>query len=327
MSIGFEQAAWLGALLLAVVPLFRPLETACPYPWIDLIPEDPLSNALDRMIRAVGAATLAMIVLGLAGPHLKEHVVEKLATGAQFVLLLDRSASMNQNFTGRHMGGTSSETKGRHAQKLLAEFVARRPHDLFAVVSFSTAPIYTLALTADREAVLSALRAASLKGRGITNMAAGLAQALDIFSARSMSGSRVILLVSDGATRIDQDTRDSLRQWLYEAKVWLYWIYLRSPNGAKLSEAPKNPNEQASPEYFLHRFFQSMQIPYQAYEADNPKALEQAMLDIGKIENRPIAYFEKSFRSDLSQYCYGIALCLLGILIAVKWIEIRTLKP
>ncbi|MGH8498603.1 MAG: vWA domain-containing protein, partial [Methylococcales bacterium] len=106
-----------------------------------------------------------------------------------------------------------------------------------------------------------------------------------------------------------------------------YWIYLRSPNGAKLSEAPKNPNEQASPEYFLHRFFQSMQIPYQAYEADNPKALEQAMLDIGKIENRPIAYFEKSFRSDLSQYCYGIALCLLGILIAVKWIEIRTLKP
>lgn len=326
MNLAFDRAPWLLAWIVVFVPLFKPLPKAIAYSWIELIPQDRVSDVCDWLIRALGAATLAMISLGLAGPHIPEQVVEKLATGAEFVLLLDRSASMNQNFTGRHMGGTSSETKARHAQKLLSEFVRRRPHDLFAVASFSTSPIYTLALTADREAVLAALRAASSKGRGITNMAAGLWLALDYFSDRAFTGSRVILLVSDGATRIDADTRDGLRQWFQEANVSLYWVYLRNPHGAKLSERPKNPNENTTPEYFLHQFFQSLKIPYQAYEAENPNTLKQAIQDIEQIEQRPILYYEKSLRSDLSSYCYAIAAVLLGILLAFKWIETRTLK-
>ncbi|MGH8558948.1 MAG: vWA domain-containing protein [Methylococcales bacterium] len=326
MSVEFDQAAWLGVMIVAILPILMPMQTAFPYSWIDLIPEDPLSNAGNWLIRLIGGCTLAVIVLGLSGPHIEEHPVEKLGTGAHIVLLVDRSASMNQNYSGSRMGGQSSESKSHYAQKLLAEFVERRPHDLFAMASFSTAPIYTLALTPDREAILSALRAASLKGRGITNMAAGLSQALDFFSNRAMTGSRIILLVSDGAARIDPDTWENLRQWFYEAKVSLYWIYLRNPNGARLSERPKNPNEQTTPEYFLHQFFQSMTIPYKAYEADNPEPLKQALHDIEQIENKPIAYFEKSLRKDLSGYCYGIAAALLGLLIGVKWIEIRTAR-
>ncbi|MGH8549475.1 MAG: vWA domain-containing protein [Methylococcales bacterium] len=324
MSIEFDHPAWLAGLILAILPLVRPSQTMVPYSCTELIPDDLLSSAGDWLIRLIAGTTLAIIVLGLSGPHKKEQPIEKIGTGAHIVLLLDRSASMNQNFLGRRLGGRASESKGRYAQHLLAEFIKRRGNDLFAMASFSTSPIYTLALTRDREAILSALRAASLKGRGITNLSAGLSMALDFFSNQALTGSRVILLVSDGATRIDPDSREKLRQWFFEAKVSLYWIYLRNPNGTRLNERPKNPNEQTTPEYFLHQFFSSMEIPYQASEADNPESLKQAIREIEQLENKPILYFEKILRKDLSVYCYAIAATLLGILLAVKWIEIRT---
>lgn len=327
MSVEFDHPAWLAGLILALIPLYVPFQTTAPYSYTDLIPDDPLSTAGDWLIRLIATSMLAIGVLGLSSPHQKGQLIEKIGTGAHIVLLLDRSASMNQNFSGRHMGGEASESKARYAQRFLSEFVSRRQNDLFAMASFSTAPIYTLALTQDREAVLSALRAASQKGRGITNMSAGLSLALDFFTDQALTGSRIILLVSDGATRIDPDTRENLRQWFHEANVSLYWIYLRNPNGARLSEKPENPNEKTTPEYFLHQFFQDMEIPYKAYEADDPESLKQAIRDIGQLENKPIIYFEKTLRKDFSAACYAIAAVLSGLLASVKWIEIRTQRP
>ncbi len=327
MNIGFDHPAWLGGLILAILPLVIPLQTPLPYSWIDLIPDDPLSNAGDWLIRSIAGGALAIIVFGLSGPHRPEQKIEKIGTGAHIVLLLDRSASMNQNFSRRHMGGRASESKAAHAQRLLADFVERRGNDLFAMASFSTSPIYTLGMTRDRDAILSALRATSTKGRGITNMAAGLSMALDLFSNQAMTGSRVILLVSDGATRIDPDTRETLRQWFYEAKVSLYWIYLRNPTSARLTERPMHPNENTTPEYFLHQFFRGLKGPYKAYEADSPVALSEAIRDIGQLENKPVIYFEQVLRKDLSGYCYAAAAALLGLLLAIKWIEIRTGRP
>ncbi|MGR9106189.1 MAG: vWA domain-containing protein [Gammaproteobacteria bacterium] len=326
MSIEFHHPEWLAALFVVLLPVLRPLQTPLPYSWIELIPEDSLSRVTDWLIRLIAAGALASILFALSGPHRKDQLIEKIGNGAHIVLLLDRSASMNQNFSGRHMGGRASESKAAFAQKLLAEFIEQREYDLFAMASFSTAPIYTLGLTRDREAILSALAAASSKGRGITNMAGGLSMALDFFTDRPMTGSRIILLVSDGATRIDADTRDRLKQWFHEARVSLYWIYLRTPHSARLSERPANPNERTTPEYFLHEFFQGLEIPYQAYEADNPNALENAIRDIGRYEKKPLVYFEKTAREDFSPYCYGLAAGLLGILIALKGLEIRAAR-
>lgn len=324
MNIAFDHPLWLSALILAALPLYIPLQTAIPYSSTDLIPDDSLSRVGDWFIRLIAANALAIIIFGISGPYQKEQQIEKIGTGAHIVLLLDRSASMNERFSDRYTGGRSSETKGQYAQKLLAEFVQRPNNDLFAMASFSTAPIYTLPLTQDREAVLSALRASSVKGRGITNMAAGLSMALNFFTDQPITGSRVILLVSDGATRIDPDTQHRLRQWFYETKVALYWIHLKNPNSGNLTDRPANPNEKTTPEYFLHRFFQSMEIPYQAFQADNPKAMKQAIQNIEQLENKPISYFEQVLQIDLSGYCYGVAAVMLSLLLLVKWIEIRT---
>ncbi len=256
--IGFLSPLILPLTLLGLLPFFRRGQAVVTYSSLDLIPPDALSKWLDRFIRLVGSLAILSIVLGMAGPYQREKTIERLGTGAHIVLLLDRSSSMNENFTGRYLGSKANESKSAMARTLLSEFVDRRAHDLFAMVAFAAAPIYILPLTSDKEAVKAAIAAAGGRGHGVTNIAPGLAMALDFFKGTPKRGSRIILLVSDGAARIDEETRDRLKQTFKETGTTLYWIYLRNPTSAPLAEKPQNPNESTTPEYFLNHYFESL---------------------------------------------------------------------
>ena len=324
MTLAFNNPWLLTLGLFAALPLLYRHQRPLSYSWNILLPDDKPSQVMDWTIRGMTAMAVLCIALGAAKPYSKGKEIEKIGIGAHIVLLLDRSASMNENFAGRYFGGRSNETKARIARDLLLEFVDNRRSDLFSMVSFSTAPIYTLPLTQDRDAIRSAIRAAHSRGRGITNIAAGLSMALTFFSEQPRNGSRIILLVSDGATRIDPDTQDRLHQWFHQNQVTLYWIYLRNPSSASLSAPPKHPNENTSPEYFLHQYFQDMDIPYHAYEAENPEALAQAIADIGQLESKPIRYFETTPKTDWSVYCFAGATFLTFVLLLCKALEIDT---
>ncbi|MGR9052572.1 MAG: vWA domain-containing protein, partial [Gammaproteobacteria bacterium] len=237
---------------------------------------------------------------------------------------LDRSASMNENFAGRYFGGLPQESKVAVARKLLGEFVGQRQDDFFGMISFSTAPIYVLPLTRDKQAIQAAIRATRSRGRGVTNIAPGLSMALDFFKDKPVTGSRVILLVSDGAARIDQDTQAALAQLFSQNRVMLYWVYLRDARSGSLTQRPANANESTSPEYFLHQFFQSMDIPYRAFEADNPEALRAAIDEIGKLENKPIQYTETVARRDLAPLFYRWAVFGILVLLGVGYLELKT---
>lgn len=324
MNIGFS-APW--ALLLglaAFLPLFRRGQAAATYSAISMLPRDPLSTAVDCLLRLSASAAAIGLSLGIAGPYFREQWVERVGTGAQIVLLLDRSSSMNENFSGRYMGGGAQEIKGVVARKMLAEFVARREHDLFAMIDFSAAPIYVMPFTQDRPAILAAIEAASGRGHGATNIAPGLAMALDFFDGKPFTGSRIVLLVSDGAARIEEETRDKLRQLFQETQATLYWIYLRNPKSGRLSEKPANPGESTTPEFFLHEYFQSLGVPYRAFEAENPEALQRAITEVGQLENLPLHYLEKLPRRDISGYCYTVALVFLVLLLGAKTLEVRS---
>ncbi len=324
MNIGFS-APW--ALLLgfaALIPLLGRGQPAILYSSISILPSDPLSTLLDRVLRFGAAAAALCLSLGIAGPYLSERWVERIGTGAHIVLLLDRSSSMNEDFSGQYLGGRAQETKGAVARKLLAEFVTRREHDLFAMIDFSAAPIYVMPFTQDKQAVLAAIEATSGRGHGATNIAPALAMALDFYSGKPFSGSRIILLVSDGAAQIEEETRDQLRQWFQETQATLYWIYLRNPRSGRLSEKPANPNESTTPEYLLHEYFQSLGVPYRAFEADNPDALQHAIAEVERLENLPLHYLEKLPRQDVSNYCYGAALAFLALLLGAKFLEVKS---
>ena len=122
---------------------------------------------------------------------------------------------------------------------------------------------------------------------------------------------------------MEPEVADALRQHFQDNQASLYWIYLRNPKGGKLNQPPKNPNESTSPEYFLHQYFQTLDVPYQAYEADNPQALQKAIADVEALENRPLIYRQKLPRQDLSGVCYGVALGLMLVLLAFQSVEVK----
>ncbi|HLF97835.1 MAG TPA: vWA domain-containing protein [Methylococcaceae bacterium] len=309
---------------LALLPLLRRTRPGLAYSSFLMLPEDRLSTVLDRGLRALAAAAILTLAGGIAGPHVREQWVEKVGVGAHIVLLVDHSASMNENFATRYLGGAVTEAKSAIASRLLADLVGRRKDDLFALVAFSAAPIDVLSLTQDRDAVQAGIRALAGRGHGVTNIAPALATALEHFRGRPLTSSRVVLLVSDGAARMEEEARDALRQMFQDARASLYWIYLRNPRSGRLSAPPDNPNESTSPEYFLHRYFQTLGVPYRAYETENPQALQVAIQDVEKLQNQPLRYRERIPRQDWSGACFGAALVCLLILLAMKPLEVRT---
>ena len=80
---------------------------------------------------------------------------------------------------------------------------------------------------------------------------------------------------------------------------------------------------ETAPERSLHRFFQSTGVPYRAYEAEDPEALQQAIADVGRMQNLPIQYQEMLPRFDFAPRCYAAAAAGCLLLFAAAMLRIR----
>jgi len=299
---------------------------ANPYPWLAILPVDPLSLAISALIRLLGVLAIGGLILGLAGAYQQEQQVERIGHGAHIVMLLDRSNSMDNTFAGKTPETQGEESKANAARRLLNQFVDHRAHDLIGIAEYSTSPLFVLPLTENKAAIHAAIDATALPALAYTNVSKGLSMALEFFDSRPVTGSRIVLLVSDGAAVIDPDSEAALRELFKQRQVSLYWVFLRTANSPGLFEVPDDPrddNAQAMPERYLHLFFNSLHIPYQAYEAETPGALQQAIDDINRLENRPLHYFERIPKQDLSTRCYAFAAALMLLLLGVKLCEAR----
>lgn len=346
--MNFNQP-WLLALLpLALLPLLWDGHARLRYSWLALVPRDTVSTALSWALRVAGTVALTGLVLGLAGVYRAEYQIESVGRGAEIVLLLDRSRSMDQAFVSverkslpqgfregqnlledgmsYHPSDSRRESKGRTARRLLAEFVANRHEDRFGMIVFSTLPIHVLGFTQKQEIIQAAIAASDIgKGLSETDIGVALEDALSFFYDRPYTGSRLILLVSDGGDHIDPDARERITRLMRKNRVALYWVYIRSYRSPGLMADAQEPPENADavPEYFLHQFFQKMGTPYHAYEAENPAALQRAIADVNRLENLPITYLDTVPRHDLSQYAYGAALLACLLLLAARLLEVK----
>jgi mxaC protein len=342
----FEQPWVLCLLPLALLPLRaragQPLINA----WVALLPRDRASDALDALLRGAAVLGLALLLLSLAGPYRPEYPVERVGRGAEIVLVLDRSRSMDQGFAGARLGaapavkgtgpealdyymslspGRPREAKGTVARRLLSEFAAGRPEDRFGMVTFSTLPMRVLEFTQKNEVVQAAIGAGDI-GRGLseTNIGLALQQALSFFDDRPYTGSRIVMLVSDGGDRLDEAVQEQLADAVRRQRVALYWFYLRSANSpGLLTEPGQQAAGDSAPEQALHRFFASLGTPYRAYEADNDKALRDAIADANRLENLPISYVDTVPRRELAPYGHALALLCVLLLLAAQLLEIR----
>jgi len=344
--VSFANVWVLWLLPLAALPFVmrsgEPLRNA----WIAFAPRDTASVALGWALRALAALALAALVLAVADPHRPEYTVERIGKGAEIVLLLDRSRSMDQGFAGaapRAPPGRGNgpemlnfyfsqaparlrESKGQVARQLLAEFTAKRSQDRFALIVFSALPIPVLGFTQKQEVIQAAISAGNV-GRGLseTNIGLALERALAMYEDRPYTGSRIVMLVSDGGDRIDLDTRERVAAAARKQRVAIYWLYLRTGNSPGLQPAAGDSPAaiESVPELMLNRFFESLETPYRAYEAGNSEALQQAIADVDRLENLPIAYLDLVPQRDLAPWCHGVALACVLLLLGASVKELR----
>ncbi|MGZ5007748.1 MAG: vWA domain-containing protein [Methylobacter sp.] len=325
MNLAVDTPWILSGLLLTLLPLFNSGMRTSPAPLLNLIPADTLSVFIACCLRLSAMAAIAGLVLGMAGLHRTEQSRERIGHGAHIVLLLDRSSSMDNSFAGRAPNG-SEESKATAARRLLTDFVEHRQTDLIGVAEYSTSPLFVMPLTENKNAVQAAIAATATPALGFTHISKGLGLAISFFEQQPVTGSRIVLLVSDGAAAIDHDSELKLREWFKKQQVRLYWIFLRTANSPGIFDQPedsRDDNAQAMPELYLHKFFQGLGSPYQAYEAESPDALKQAIADINRLENLPMHYIEHIPKQDLSAACYGMAALLLLLLLGAKFCEIK----
>ncbi|EEF79879.1 MxaC protein [Methylophaga thiooxydans] len=323
MNLAFSQPWLLLLLPLCLLPYFSSLFERQATPTIALITADTVTIWLNRLIHLFAAMAIGSIILGLAGIHLLEQTVTRTGSGAHIVFVLDRSASMNETFGGE-TPDEDEQSKAKAARRILSNFVTNRPHDLFGVAGFSTQPFYISPLTEHKTAIQAAINSMETPGLAFTNVAKGLGMGLSYFKAQPHTGSRVIVLVSDGAATLDHRAQKTLREWFERYRVSLYWFFLRTENGQGIYSEPesnRDDNPRVMPERYLHKFFNSLSVPYHAYEVDTPESLQAAIHELDELESLPLVYQEKIPRQPLAPVFYFIALLCTLLLVAVKSLE------
>lgn len=324
---------WLLLLLpLAGLPVLAKKRDSIGFSSLAWLPKDRLGQLADRLWRTASALAIAALVVALAGPGWPESQVTRTGTGAEVLLLLDRSRSMDDRMLPGdwrsidpvivyQQARSRGPQKSQVAREVLAKFIEQRPHDRFGLTFFSTNPIHVVPFTQRGEIVQAAIAAGAV-GRGLadTNVGRALVSAIGEFDQRSYSGSRIVVLVSDGGAQLDDETKQRIRSGLQRNRIALYWLYLRSLNSPELDKG----EDEGMAEIALHHFFQTLPTPYRAYQAEVPEDLSKAIADVGQQQNLPLDYIERVSRQDYAPYwvALGIACCFL--MLAYRWFLLRS---
>jgi mxaC protein len=312
-------------LPLAALPLLRARHDTLPFSYLPWLPPDPAGRILGWLRAAAATAAIASIVVGLTNPGRPQTQVVRTGRGAEIAILIDRSRSMDNRMLPpdwrtidpiirTQQAWNSGPRKSKTARELLSDFVAQRPQDRFSLMFFSGGPLPVVPFT-QHGAVVQAGITAGGTGPGLSSTDAGRALLVAIaeFDAREYTGSRAILLVSDGGAQLDPPTRQRIAAGMRRNHIALYWLYLRSINGASLDDS--EPQADAVAEVALHHFFQGMGTPYHAYAVSEPKDLAQAVADVGKQQNLPLDYLERIPRQSYERACFAVgALACLALL-------------
>jgi len=162
-GVGFVQPWWLLLSLLALLPLLRRRQDEQVFGWTALLPPDPAGRRRQRLEKALAVAGLLALALGLAGIGLPQTVATRQGSGAEILVLLDRSASMDAALVARGEMPRSDKyaepKKRKIARSALAKLAAGRPHDVFALMMFSINQFQVLPFNSQPEMVQAAIQA------------------------------------------------------------------------------------------------------------------------------------------------------------------------
>jgi mxaC protein len=234
---------------------------------------------------------------------------------------------MDQPFGGQSFDNPldmrNADPKGTIARRVLSEFVAARRNDQYAMLVFSTQPIKVLPLTDRTEPIQAAITAGNV-GRGLTDtdVGSGIIAAAKLFDDQPYTGSRLVLLISDGGARLDLATRKQIENLLKLNRVALYWIYISSRNSPSMDTASgADYADETAPARTLHAFFRTLETPYRLFDAEDPDALTSAVAEVNRLQSLPIRVFDLVPRKDVAGIFFRIGLALLLALVIVELLE------
>ena len=331
-SFAFEQPWFLLLLPLALLPLWPGGRDALSFASVAWLPADRAGQIAGMLWSALAVIALAALVIALAEPGRPQTQVARTGRGAEILLLIDRSLSMDDRMLPSDWRKLDPSTrmalletgpqKAQVARELLAKFVGQRADDRFALMFFSTRALSVAPFTQHDDVVQAGIAAGGI-GRGLADTDVGRAvlAATEEFDHRVYSGSRIILLVSDGGSDLTDATRERIRAALARNRVALYWIYLRTYNSPTLDDT--DPNRAGTPEMALHKFFQTLSTPYRAYQAEEPEDLAKAVADVGREQNSPLDFTELVPRVSYARYFLGVAAFACLMLLAYRALLIR----
>jgi len=303
----------LALLPLALLPLVRRRSDSLTYSWIEWLPHDPIGRLVLRSWQWLAVFTITFIVVGLAVPIQSETRIERIGRGAEISILMDRSSSMDaeirRNAPKPGEQAQPTQSKNDVARKALTWLLHQRPQNRHALTLFNTAAIRVVPFSDDVAIVQAGLDASDI-GRGVnkTNMGLGLLAAIAEFDGRSYTGSRAILLVSDGGARLDAKMRALIKHGLQRNRINLYFIYIQSdPNSPNLTLVGTDADASRE-DVALHVFFESLDSEYRVFQAEDPESMAAAVAQIDQLQNLPLIYYQSVPRIAYSRACFIVAL-------------------
>ena len=301
------------ALLLlpfATIPFLLKSNQGQIYSWLAMVPEDKASDIANFSIKVISALIIISLVVALASPMGAPKKIVKVGKGAQTVFVIDRSVSMDQPFAGS-INGHVAEIKSAATRRLITKFIDARPDDMMGVV-------YGIKITTRRDAIHSAIDAATSPAINQTNIGAGLIQGISLFDNIQNSGSRALILLSDGGGKLSAALKARIQALLASRNLNLYWIVIREPNDVSIFTDNTYSEDEAPDAVALDKYFKSINVKYKAFEADNPSSLQSALEDIDSKEKNIIQYSVYKPSHDYSTNLITLALILSLLILIIK---------
>jgi mxaC protein len=294
------------------------------YSWFEIMPKDKVSDIVNLVLKTIISLLLLSVILALAEPQGVSRKEQKVGKGAQTVIVIDRSVSMDHPFAGQSTSGRAAEIKSAAARRLITNFIDSRPDDMMGVVGFTNSALYGMKITTNRDAIHAAINAATGSALNQTNIGAGITEAVSLFDNIQSSGSRAVILLSDGAGKLSPRVKFKIKQYFNDKKLNLYWIVLREPDDISIF-TKEEYSEDATPDAItLDRYFKSLKIKYKAFEADNPTALQSALQYINSKEKNTIRYTVNIPGHDYSNNLLVLALVLSLLILVIKNLKVHS---
>lgn len=304
-------------LPIATIPFLLKRNQGQVYSWLAMVPEDKASDIANFLIKVISALILISLVGALASPMGAPKKIVKVGKGAQTVFVIDRSVSMDQPFAGS-INGHVAEIKSAATRRLITKFIDARPDDMMGVVGFSNFALYGIKITTRRDAIHSAIDAATSPAINQTNIGAGLIQGISLFDNIQNSGSRALILLSDGGGKLSAAVKARIQALLASRNLNLYWIVIREPNDVSIFTDNTYSEDEAPDAVALDKYFKSINVKYKAFEADNPSTLQSALEDIDSKEKNIIQYSVYKPAHDYSTNLITLAFILSLLILIIK---------